>query len=148
MRGFPALLLLAAALCTNAFANDPNAEEAARKAMDQFMTTFNSRDVNAWAGSLNFPHVRLASGTVRVYNTEADFVRESKNYPAGLGPAWDHSAWQEMKAVQSGPDKVHFTVVFVRYDAAGKVTGVFPSLYIVTLQKGHWGVQARSSYAP
>ena len=28
--------------------------------MDTFMTTFNSRDVNAWAGSLNFPHVRFA----------------------------------------------------------------------------------------
>jgi hypothetical protein len=83
-----------------------------------------------------------------VYPNEADFIRDSKNYVAGLGAGWDHSAWQEMKVVQSGPDKVHFSVVFVRYDKNGKAIGTFPSLYIVTLLKGHWGVQGRSSYAP
>ena len=138
-----ALLLVAGA----AFAADSAAEEGAHKAMDNFMTTFNSRDVNAWAASLNFPHVRFASNTVRVFPNQADFIRDSKDYVAALG-AWDHSAWQEMKVVQSGPDKVHFSVVFVRYDKSGKVIGTFPSLYIATLLNGHWGVQGRSSYAP
>ena len=41
-------------------AGDSNAEQGARKAMDKFMTTCNSRDAKLWAGSLNFPHVRLA----------------------------------------------------------------------------------------
>ena len=50
--------------------------------------------------------------------------------------------------IQSGSEKVHFAVTFVRYDAAGKVIGKFPSLYVVTLKDGHWGVQARSSFAP
>jgi hypothetical protein len=144
MRRLLVFLLLSTALS----AADPKAEEGARKAMDQFITTFNSRDVKAWAGSLNFPHVRLASNNVRVYNTQEDFIKESANYVAGLGAGWDHSAWQEIQVAQSGPDKVHFTVVFVRYDAAGKVIGTFPSLYIVTLKNGHWGIQARSSYAP
>ena len=49
-------LLLASA----AMAGDSNAEQGARKAMDKFMTTCNSRDAKLWAGSLNFPHVRLA----------------------------------------------------------------------------------------
>lgn len=143
MRRILVFFLLAGAL----FANDPVAEEGARKAMDNFMTTFNSRDVNAWAGSLNFPQVRFASNTVRVFKDREEFIRDSKDYAARLG-AWDHSAWKEMKVVQSGPDKVHFSVIFVRYDATGKVIGTFPSLYIVTLQNGHWGVQGRSSYAP
>lgn len=129
------------------FAAGSPAEEAARKAMDNFMATFNSRDVNAWSGSLNFPHVRFASNTVKVFPAAADFIRESQDYAKTLG-AWDHSAWREMKVVQSGPDKVHFAVIFVRYDASGKVIGTFPSLYIVTLLNGHWGVQGRSSYAP
>ncbi len=140
----PLLLLLFAGAV---FAADPHGEEGARKAMDSFMTTFNSRDVNAWAGSLNFPHVRFASSRVRVFPTAADFIRDSKEYATALG-AWDHSAWQEMKVVQSGADKVHFAVIFTRYDSGGKVIGAFPSLYIVTLLNGHWGVQARSSYAP
>jgi hypothetical protein len=53
-----------------------------------------------------------------------------------------------MQAIQSGPDKVHFSVVFVRFDASGKEIGRFPSFYIVTLKDGHWGIQARSSFAP
>jgi hypothetical protein len=55
---------------------------------------------------------------------------------------------EEMKVIQSGPDKVHFAVIFVRYGTNGKEIGKFPSLYMVTLKDGHWGVQGRSSYAP
>lgn len=137
------LLLLAASL----FAQDPKAEAEGRQAMDRFMKAFNARDPQAWAATLNYPHVRFASNQVRIYNSAEEFARESRDYPTRLG-RWDHSEWQEMKAIQSGPDKVHFAVIFVRYDANGKEIGKFPSLYIVTLKDGHWGVQGRSSYAP
>ncbi len=126
---------------------DSKAEADARKAMDAFMSAFNSRDAMAWAGTLNYPHVRFASGTVRVWQSAEEFAREEKDYPKRLAP-WHHSAWESMSVVQSGRDKVHFAVTFVRYDAEGKVIGKFPSLYIVTLANGHWGVQGRSSYAP
>src|SRR5579862_2597357 len=137
------IFLLAATL----WAQDPKAEAEARKAMDAFMTAFNSGDPVAWAGTFNYPHVRLASGTVRVFPTPEDFARDEKDYPRRLAP-WHHSAWESMSVVQSGKDKVHFAVTFVRFDASGKVIGKFPSLYVVTLQNGHWGVHARSSYAP
>jgi hypothetical protein len=127
------------------FAQTP--EASARKAMDEFMSGFNSRDTKRWSTTLNYPHVRLASNQVRVYNTAEDFVRENGDYVKRLG-AWDHSTWESMEVVQKGDEKVHFAVVFVRYDAAGKVIGKFPSLYMVTLKDGHWGVQARSSFAP
>lgn len=137
------LLVLAASL----WARDPKAEAGARQAMDRFMTAFNSRDAKAWAATLNYPHVRFASNQVRVYNSAEEFARESRDYAKRLAP-WDHSAWQQIKVIQSGADKVHFAVVFVRYDASGKEIGKFPSLYIVTLKNGRWGVQGRSSYAP
>ena len=140
-------LLLVCLLAAGLRAQDPKAEAEARKAMDAFMTAFNSGDAQAWSATLNYPHVRLASGTVRVYQSAEEFAREDKDYAKRLAP-WHHSAWESMNVVQSGKDKVHFAVTFVRYDASGKVIGKFPSLYIVTLQNGHWGVQARSSYAP
>jgi hypothetical protein len=136
-------ILLASALP----AQDKNAEAQARKAMDQFMTAFNARDPEAWAATLNYPHVRFASNQVRVYNNATDFTQENKDYAQRLAP-WHHSSWESMQAIQSGADKVHFAVVFIRYDAAGKEISRFPSLYVVTLQNGHWGVQARSSFAP
>ena len=33
----------------------------AMSALDMFMEAFNSRDMKAWAGTLNYPHVRFAS---------------------------------------------------------------------------------------
>lgn len=138
--------ILLAIVCAAAL-HAQNADSEARKAMDAFMTAFNSGDAVAWSKTLNYPHVRLASGTVKVYQSAEEFAREDKDYAKRLAP-WHHSAWESMNIVQSGKDKVHFVVTFVRYDASGKVIGKFPSLYIVTLQNGHWGVQARSSYAP
>lgn len=134
-------------LAISAHAADAGAERGARKAMDEFMTAFNSRDVQAWAATLNYPHVRFASNQVRVYNTQEDFARENADYPKRLAP-WHHSRWESMNVIQSGPDKVHFAVEFIRYDASGKEIGRFPSLYIVTLKNGHWGIQGRSSFAP
>ena len=128
-------------------AASPKAELEARKVMDEFMAAFNARDPAAWAATLNYPHVRFASNEVRVYNAAEEFAREMKDYPKRLAP-WHHSRWESMSVAQSGPDKVHFTVTFVRYDENDKEIGKFPSLYIVTLKDGHWGVQARSSFAP
>lgn len=143
MRIITVLLLLAAPL----FAQNPKAEARGRQAMDDFMKAFNARDPQAWAATLNYPHVRFASNQVRVYNSAEEFAHDNRDYPARLTPR-HHSAWEEMKVIQSGPDKVHFAVIFVRYDSSGKEIGKFPSLYIVTLKDGHWGVQGRSSYAP
>src|SRR5258708_3424116 len=125
----------------------PDAELQARKVMGEFMAAFDARDPAAWAATLNYPHVRFASNGVRVYKTAEEFAREMKDYPKRLAP-WHHSRWESMSVAQSGPDKVHFLVTFVRYDENNKEIGRFPSLYIVTLKDGHWGVQARSSFAP
>ena len=139
--------LIGAVLAVTLCAQDPKAEAEGRKAMDAFMTAFNSKDPQAWAATLNYPHVRFASGAVRVWASAEEFARQNQGYPRRLAP-WDHSAWESMNVIQSGKDKVHFAVTFVRYDASGKLMGKFPSLYIVTLENGHWGVQGRSSYAP
>ena len=128
-------------------AEDRQAEVQAQKAMDKFMSAFNSRDPHAWASTLNYPHVRFPSSDVLVYQTADEFAREMNDYPKRLAP-WHHSRWESTTAIQSGPDKVHFAVTFVRFDANDKEIGKFPSLYIVTLKNGHWGIQARSSFAP
>jgi len=35
-----------------------------------------------------------------------------------------------------------------RYRADGSELGAFDSIYVVTREDGHWGVKARSSFAP
>jgi hypothetical protein len=129
---------------------DPEIAEAingAMQAMDEFMLGFNARDMDAWAASLNYPHVRFASGTVTVWDTIEDF--KQRNPFASLGNSgWDHSHWLTRDVTLVSPGKVHIATVFQRFNSANQVIGTYESLYIVTKVAGHWGTQARSSLAP
>lgn len=144
------IILAAMLCCTIPFAvhAEESPEAAALRVLDEFMEAFNARDPRVWAETFNYPHVRIASGSVATY-ASADEVAAGMNFGAFAKTFnWDHSAWDSREIVQAGKDKVHVVVRFSRYDAEGKVTKSFDSLYIVTLHEGHWGVQARSSFAP
>ena len=147
-------LALSSVLGTGAHAADAPtataevAEVAALTVLDEFMAAFNARDETAWVKTLHFPHVRIASGRVRVDADAAayqdgfdfdDFVRDT---------GWHHSEWTKRRVVQRSGDKVHIAVRFTRYRADGSVLAAFDSLYIVALRGGRWGVVARSSFAP
>lgn len=125
----------------------PAATKAALNVLDQFMTAFNQRDINGWAATLNYPHVRFASGTVKIWNTEKEF-RSTPPFRALAKLGWDHSHWLHRKIVMASPTKVHIATTFERFDDANQSLGVYESLYIVTRVKGDWGIQSRSSLAP
>ena len=59
---------------------------------------------------------------------------------------WGYTTLESIEPVQSGPNKVHVAVHYARRRADGAVYNEFDSLWIVTNQDGHWGVQFRSSY--
>lgn len=120
---------------------------AASAALDEFMRTFNSRDMNAWAASLNYPHVRFASGQTTIYDSAQEFAARSP-FENLVRTGWDHSHWISREVSLVSADKVHFNTVFQRFNSANEVIGTYQSLYIVTLVNGHWGTQARSSLAP
>lgn len=118
---------------------------AAMKVLDAFMTAFNARDVAAFEGTFNFPSVRLASNTLRLIQ-KGDHKPEM--FTTGALTDWRHSAWERREIIHAGADKVHIDTRFTRYRADGSVIGGFDSVYVVTLQDGHWGVKIRSSFAP
>jgi hypothetical protein len=124
------------------------AEQAALGVMQAFMNAFNARDTVAWAETLHFPHVRMASGDVHVYPDRDAFLAamDMDAFAAAFG--WDHSTWNDMRIVQSSPEKVHVAVEFSRFDAAGGKLASYHSLYVIELVDGRWGVRARSSFAP
>jgi hypothetical protein len=144
-----AFIWCVAALCAAvASAADGDPETEARTAMDRFMTAFNARDIEAWADSLVYPHVRIASGRVVVYPDRAAFVADEPFAALTASEGWHHSAWQDLEVVQSSADKVHVAVVFARFHANGEKYAEFPSLYVVERVDGRWGIRARSSFAP
>ena len=126
-----------------------NAEDEAMAVLDRYMEAFNARDEAAWAKTLNYPHVRIASGTVRVWQNEQEYTdyMDFDRFAAQSG-GWSRSQWDARTVVQKGEDKVHLTVGFTRFNDKGEKIESYDSLYVVTNVDGHWGVQARSSFAP
>ncbi len=118
----------------------------ATKCLDDFMTAFNARDLAAWEATFNFPSVRLASNTLVIIDKPGWHPPDT--FTRGALAQWHHSAWERRCVIHAGADKVHFDTCFTRYRADGSVIGRFDSIYVVTREGDHWGVKARSSFAP
>lgn len=154
----PFTLLLAAAVLSSgaSAAGEEGAESAAVRlaesralaVMDAFLAAFNASDVDAWADTLLFPHVRLASGQVHVYPDRKTFVEAMDMQVFATQTGWRYSTWDDMAIVQSSPDKVHVRVRFSRFDDGDALIASYDSLYIIEQVNGQWGVRARSSFAP
>ena len=119
---------------------------------DRFLATFNDRDAAGHAATLAYPHVRLASGRVRIWSSVEEATEEmARNIPLLAERAgWSHSRWDHKRLIHEGPGKVHLDVQFTRYRADESVIGVYPAVYVVVDVDGAgtWRIQARSSYAP
>ncbi len=130
--------------------NNNENEEAiagAMAALDEFMLSFNRKDMKEWAASLNYPHVRFASGGVTVWESAEEFATGSA-FESLARIGWDHSHWLSREVTMASPDKVHISTVFQRFNDRNEPIATYQSLYLVTLVDGHWGTQARSSLAP
>lgn len=128
--------------------NNTRAVASAMTALDDFMRTFNAKDMPAWAATLNYPHVRFASGTVTVWQSAEEFARQP-TFANLTAIGWDHSHWLSREVVLVSDGKVHVNTVFQRFNNSNEPIGTYESLYIVTRDdQGKWGTQARSSLAP
>jgi len=122
-------------------------EAEARAPIEAFFKAFNARDNEALKKTLNYPHVRInETGSVNVWR---DASEAGTNFDAlARSEGWARSSLDSVAMRQHGEMKVHFEVVFSRYKADGTKYATFQSLWVSTKQDGHWGIQARSSFAP
>ena len=137
-------------LALGAWADDTEESDSINNAMqvlDSFMYSFNARDMNSWSETLNYPHVRIAGGKVTVWDTKEEYS-STNVFNRLTATGWDHSAWLSKDVVLVSKNKVHISTVFQRYDKNNNPMKKYQSLYVVTNDEGHWGVQARSSLAP
>lgn len=116
------------------------------KALDDFMTAFNSGDAAAWAKTLNYPHVRLAGEKVRVWDTPEAYAKENDTKQLAEKEGWGYTKWDWRWLVQVSKEKQHWAVQFTRYTPDNKPIKSSESFYIITNVGGHWGTQARSSF--
>lgn len=121
--------------------------ERASAAARGFLDAFNAQDMEALAGTLNYPHLRLANGRFQTIESHAEFVKRGDFVVQALEKeGWHHTVMTSLEVVHEGADKVHLALTYDRCHADGRVYNTFDTLWIATLQDGHWGIQFRSSY--
>lgn len=116
------------------------------KVLDNYLTTFNKKDLKGWESTYQFPHYRLASGKMTVLE-KAGLRDSSKVFGPLIKAGWDYSKWDHRNIVQASDNKVHVDTKFTRYRKDGSRVASYESLYVLTKEQGKWGVKLRSSFA-
>ena len=129
-----------------AMSSSTDIETEITRLLDDYMSSWNRKDMAAWERTFHFPHYRLASGKMSVLDRPG--LQDAAKVWASAGTDWHHSRWDRRRTIHSSPDKVHVDTKFTRCRADGSVIGSFESLYILTKENGRWGVKMRSSFAP
>ena len=112
-----------------------------------FIDAFNSQDHERLAGTLNYPHTRLALGRFRTFKSAQESVVASTTAEPHLDDeGWHHSIIAEIEAVHVGDDKVHLAMTVERCHEDGTVYNTFDTLWIATQDENHWGIKFRSSF--
>lgn len=124
------------------------AEARAIPVLDAWMVAFNAMDIKEQKKTMHFPHYRLASGEMHMWEFkemgEAFDARRKANFK---NMEWDHSEWDHRRVVHCSDDKIHVDTQFTRYRADGSVIASHQSLYVLTFEDGRWGIKMRSSFA-
>jgi hypothetical protein len=121
--------------------------DAALAAANAYMVAFNARDQQAMADACNFPHVRIASRGVVLWRNREESIVPGLFDLLAQTEGWHHSRWDHQQVIHARPDKVHLDVAFTRFNADDEALGTYPSIWVMTLDQDHWGIQARSSFA-
>jgi hypothetical protein len=124
------------------------AEVAATEVIERHMVARNNIDAVAIADEDNYHQVRISNGRVEITTTAEEMIwgEENLTFPWLALTGWDHSTWDEIKIVQSSENKVHFALIFSRFDALGNKYLTTPTFWAVTNQDNHWGIKFRSSF--
>ncbi len=124
-------------------------EAKAVQAVEAFMAALNAGDNQALFDTMHLPHVRISGDGVAIYTTREDLEKNYlKEFAARAGGSWHHTVLDSTQVIHSSENKVHVFIQFTRYDKDSVLLATHKSLWIMTRLNGHWGAQARSSFAP
>ena len=119
------------------------AGEEALAVVDRYLAGLNARDTKAIRAAFNFPHLRIgAKGNLARFEKPEDY--EFSHFLRTTEDRWHHTGWDKTEVVFATEGKAHVAVDFTRYREDGSVIGHYFSLYVVTCQDGHWGIQVGS----
>ncbi len=116
---------------------------AAVATIDEFTERFNARDLAGMDALLHFPHIILSGETLTVWDEPGQMPRSFFDDLVET-TGWAKSIYHERRAVLLSARKVHLLVRYSRNRADGSVITQHDNLWIVTHDKGRWGIKQRS----
>jgi len=118
-------------------------EQIGLDTIDAFLNSWNSRNAEQWADSLNYPHVRPSPfGPIKIAPTREDYIARV-DYQKVIESGWDHSEWDYQHLLHLSPRKIHVAGQWSRYSVTGEAILSAPIVYVCTMVNDHWGVQSR-----
>lgn len=122
--------------------------DQAKDSYKRWLRGFNARDQDAMVAELHFPHLRLSGrNEVQVWKTADEINIDFEGHTQSLQEeGWVSTESSFIDAIQSGPDKVHLTMIQSRMHSTGKEYNRFHTLWIFIRENGRWGVKFRSSF--
>ena len=127
----------------------PESAAGAVAAIEGFMAALNAHDAAALLELLHLPHVRISGDGVAIWHDRAELeATYLRDFYQRAGPDWHHTILDSTDVLHSSQRKVHVLIQFTRCAAQGAPIATYRSLWIMTEDDGHWGAQARSSFAP
>ena len=112
--------------------------------VERYIAALNARDTGAIREAFNFPHLRIgAKGNMVRYEKPEDYGFENF-FRAVTKDGWHHTGIDKLEVVFATEGKAHVALHFTRYREDDSVIGRYFSLYVVTRQEGHWGIQIGS----
>ena len=121
-----------------------NAVNAALSVMDAHISALNKHDAKALAATLHFPHHRLSGTKWKTWETADHYFRD---FLERAGSGWKHSAFEDIKVLDSSANKVHLDTEIRRYDSNNDLITCFRSLWVIIEIEGVWAAKVRSSFA-
>jgi len=120
-------------------------EREALGAVDRYLAALNAHDTPGIRDAFNFPHIRVgATGKITRFEKPEDYDFGAYFLSRTSKDGWHHTVWDKTEVVFATEAKAHVAVDFTRYREDGSVIGRYFSLYVVTCQDGHWGIQVGS----
>jgi hypothetical protein len=117
--------------------------DAALDVMHEHIKALNSRDSEAIAATLHFPHYRLTGGRLKTWQTYHDYLDD---FQQRAGTEWGYSEWGELNVIHADETKVHIDVRVDRFRSDGSLLTSFRSIWVVSQINGVWAAQLRSSF--
>ena len=148
-----AIAMTAAGCTSDASAPPEPAEQAASAASDspglrateKFMETWNTRDPEAYASSLNYPHARPSGWKFdelrphRIWQTQDDYVG-GVDYARVIATGWESTEFEELRPIHEGDGKAHIAGRWSRVEAKANKIRRNLVTYVATQVDGHWGI--------